>query len=95
MNGGIREEVKSENLLRRGVRVELYDFLCCHSPMYNDLVMAIEELRIYPDFDKITDVEEIFKVTNKPPALFIDGVLRSEGSYLTKEEIKDIFLNKK
>lgn len=80
--------------MRRGVKVELYDFLCCHSPMYNDLVKAIEELGIYPDFDKITDVDEIFRITKNPPALFVDGVLRSEGNYLNKEEIKKILQEK-
>lgn len=80
--------------MKRGVRIELYDFLCCHSPMYNDLVKAIEEMGIYPDFDKITDVDEIFGVTKNPPALFVDGVLRSEGDYLNKEEIKRILHEK-
>ncbi len=95
MRRGAGNVVEGSELLKNGIRVELYDFLCCHSPMYSDLVMAIEELGIYPDFDKITDVDEVFKVTSKPPALYVDGMLKSEGSYLTKEEIKDIFLNKK
>jgi len=62
--------------------------------MYTDLVKAIEEMQIYPDFDKITDVDEIFKITKNPPALFVDGVLRSEGDYLNKEQIKKILQEK-
>ncbi len=91
----MKKNVREGTFTKRGVRVELYDFLCCHSPMYNDLVMAIEELEIYPDFDKISDVDEVFKVTQNPPALYIDGVLQSEGSYLTKDEIKKIFIKKR
>ena len=55
---------------------------------------AIEEMGIYPDFDKITDVDEIFKVTKNPPALFVEGILKSEGDYLNKEEIKKILQEK-
>lgn len=83
----------NNNMLKNkktSMKIELYDFLCCHSPMYNDLISAIEDLKIYPDFHKITDVTEIFKITNKPPALFIDGTLVSEGDYLTKDKIIEI-----
>ena len=43
--------------------LKLYDFLCSNSPFYISLMKAIEELNIYPSFEKISNVETVFSLT--------------------------------
>jgi hypothetical protein len=70
--------------------IKLYDFLCSNSPFYISLMKAIEELNIYPSFEKIKDIDTIFSLSTKPPLLYVNGELRSEGKYLSVEECKEL-----
>lgn len=72
--------------------LKLYDFLSSNSPFYISLMKAIEELKIYPAFEKISDVETIFSITKHPPLLYIDGELKSQGKYLSVAECKELLL---
>ena len=72
--------------------LKLYDFLCSNSPFYISLMKAIEELNIYPSFEKISNVETVFSLTKNPPLLFINGQLKSEGKYLDVDECKELLL---
>ncbi len=70
--------------------IKLYDFLCSNSPLYVSLMKAIEELNIYPSFEKITDVDTIFAISKKPPLLFVNGELKLEGQYPDVAELKEL-----
>jgi len=72
--------------------IKLYDFLCSNSPFYISLMKAIEELNIYPSFEKISDVDTIFSISNHPPLLYVNGQLASEGKYLSVDECKELLL---
>lgn len=72
--------------------IKLYDFLCSNSPFYISLMKAIEDLKIYPAFEKISDVNTIFAISNKPPLLYVNGQLESQGEYLNVEECKELLL---
>jgi len=72
--------------------IKLYDFLCSNSPFYISLMKAIEELNIYPSFEKVSDVDTIFSISNHPPLLYINGQLESQGKYLSVDECKELLL---
>ncbi|TDT69878.1 thioredoxin-like protein [Hypnocyclicus thermotrophus] len=73
-----------------GMNIVIYDFFCSNSPLYIDIMKVIEELDIYPNVEKIRDVDAIFNISDKPPVLFINGKKVIEGEYPDKEKLKDI-----
>lgn len=72
--------------------IKLYDFLCSNSPFYISLMKAIEELKIYPSFEKVSDVDTIFSISSHPPLLYVNGELKSEGKYLDVSQCKELLL---
>lgn len=72
--------------------IKLYDFLCSNSPLYVALMKAIEELNIYPSFEKITDIDTIFSISKNPPLLYVNGQLKLEGEYPQVEDLKELLL---
>ncbi|MCM8809813.1 MAG: thioredoxin family protein [Candidatus Omnitrophica bacterium] len=52
---------------------------------------AIKELGINAEIEKITDIEEIMKFgVMVTPALAVDGIIKSAGKVLSKQQIIEI-----
>ncbi len=52
---------------------------------------AVAELGIQAEVEKVTDIQAIMAMgVMMPPALAIDGVVKSSGRVLTKEQVSEI-----
>ena len=54
------------------------------------LILSCNKEVTNPSFEKIKDIDTIFSLSTKPPLLYVNGELRSEGKYLSVEECKEL-----
>ena len=70
-------------------KVEIFGVGCSNCKFVEKRVNeTIEELRIDAEVKKITDVGKIVERGVIPPAVVVDGSVKSEGRIPTREEIK-------
>ncbi len=59
--------------------------------LYQNAILAADDLGIEAEVIKVTDFQEIAKFNvMQTPALVIDGKIVAKGKVLTKEEIKEL-----